>query len=91
MKDLTAQEIIRRLRLLCNDPENRASVRGGRKTPLLHIAELAGLHRVTLYRAIWSGRLSEKSREALAPVLNMLQTNNHDLPGEARRTACDSV
>jgi hypothetical protein len=31
---MSADEIIRRLRLLCNDPNNRASVRGRRKTPL---------------------------------------------------------
>ena len=75
LKDLTEQEIIRRLRLLCNDPENRANVRGGRIIPLLRVAEFAGLHRVTLYRAIWYGRLSERSRAALSPVLIMLQTD----------------
>jgi hypothetical protein len=70
---LSEEEIIRRLRLLCNDPDNRASVRGGRKIPLMWVAEMAGLHRTTLYRAMMDGRLSERSREALSPVLIMLQ------------------
>jgi hypothetical protein len=71
LKTLPEQEIIRRLRSLRYSSENRANVRGGRKTPLKLLAELAGLHRVTLYRAFWYGRLSERSRAALSPVLIM--------------------
>jgi DNA-binding phage protein len=33
------------------------------------IAEQAGVHRATLYRAIMENRLSAKSQEALSPVL----------------------
>jgi hypothetical protein len=68
-------EIVRQLRLLRYDPDNRASVRGGRKIPLKRVAEMAGLHRVTLYRAIFEGQISDKTREALSPVLIMLQTD----------------
>jgi hypothetical protein len=74
-KGLSEQDIIRRLRLLRHDPQNRADSRGGRKIPLRWVAEMAGLDRATLYRAIWSGRISEKSRAALSPVLIMLQTD----------------
>jgi len=68
-------EVVRRLRLLRYGPDNRASVRGGRKIPLKRVAELADLHRVTLYRAIFEGRISDETREALSPVLIMLQTD----------------
>jgi hypothetical protein len=72
---MRAAEIVRQLRLLVNDPDNRASVRGGRKIPLKRVAEMAGLHRATLYRAIFDGRISDKTRKALSPVLIMLQTD----------------
>jgi hypothetical protein len=35
--------------------------------PLKWLAEMAGDHRVTLYRAIWFGRISDDSRAALSP------------------------
>ena len=66
-------EIVRELRLLRNDDANRAPVRGGRKVPLIRVAKMAGLHRVTLYRAIMQGRISDKSQEALSRALIMLQ------------------
>jgi hypothetical protein len=69
---LPDQEIIRRLRSLRYSPDNRAPVRGGRKIPLNYVAEMACLHRVTLYRAILDGQISEKTRKALSPVLIML-------------------
>ena len=69
---LSAEEIIRRLRTLRYSPDNRAPVRGGRKIPLKYVAWLANLHRATLYRAITSGQISDKTREALSPVLIML-------------------
>ena len=69
---MSAEEIIRRLRMLRYSPDNRASVRGGRKIPLKYAAWLANLHRATLYRAIMSGQISDKTREALSPVLIML-------------------
>jgi hypothetical protein len=67
-------EIVRQLRLLVHDPDNRASVRGGRKVPLIRVAKMAGLHRVTLYRAIMEGRISERSRARLSRALIMLQS-----------------
>jgi hypothetical protein len=73
--ELPVGEIVRRLRLLRYDPDNRASVRGGRKIPLKRVAEMAGLHRATLYRGIFEGRISDKTRKALSPVLIMLQTD----------------
>ena len=79
LKNLSKQEIIRQLRLLRFSPENRANVRGGRKKPLKLVAELAGLHRVTVYRAIWSGQLSKPSRTVLSPVL-VMQTGEGQLP-----------
>jgi hypothetical protein len=82
--ELREGEIVRRLRLLRHGPENRASVRGGRKIPLKCVAELAGLHRVTLYRAIFEGRISDKTREALSPVLNMLQRAPVPHPPQAK-------
>src|SRR6516164_4707883 len=72
---LSADEIIRWLRLLCYSPDNRALVRGGRKIAIKYVAWLANLHRATLYRAITSGKLSEKSRMALSPVLTRLQAS----------------
>jgi hypothetical protein len=70
---LSAEEIIRRLRMLRYGPDNRVSVRGGRKIPLKYVAWLANLHRSTLYRAMRDGRISDKMREALSPVLIMLE------------------
>jgi hypothetical protein len=70
---LSEQEIIRRLQMLRYGSDNRANVRGGRKIPLRYVAEMAGVHRVTLYRAILQGRISGKTREALSPALIMLQ------------------
>jgi hypothetical protein len=66
---LSADEIIRQLRWLRYAPDNRARVRGGRKEPLKRIAENAGVHRATLYRAINEGRISDNSRVALSLVL----------------------
>ena len=66
---LSAEEIICLLRTLRYSPDNRGSVRGGRKIPLRRIAEMAGVHRARLYRIIQDGRVSDKSREALSPVL----------------------
>ena len=71
---MSTEEIIRRLRLLRYSPHNRANVRGGRKIPLRYVAEMAGVHRVTLYRAILRGRISDYSRSVLSPVLIMSQT-----------------
>ena len=73
---LSADEIIRWLRLLCYSPDNRALVRGGRKIAIKYVAWLANLHRATLYRAITSGRISEKTREALSPVLILLKESS---------------
>jgi hypothetical protein len=64
---LSASEIVHELRHLRFDPENGRGK--GRKVPLKRIAEQARLHRATLYRAIIENRLSDKSREALSPVL----------------------
>jgi hypothetical protein len=64
---LSAPDIIRELRRLRYDPSNG---RGrGRKVPIKRIAEQAGLHRATLYRAIMKARISDKSRVALSLVL----------------------
>jgi hypothetical protein len=73
---LSAEEITRQLRTLRYSPDNRARVRGGRKEPLKRIAEQAGVHRATLYRIIWGGRISDKSREALSLVL-MSESSPH--------------
>jgi hypothetical protein len=73
---LSAEEIIRRLRMLRYSPDNRAPVRGGRKIPLNYVAGVANLHRATLYRAIMSGQLSEKSRAALSVALAMLSARD---------------
>jgi hypothetical protein len=70
---MSEAEIVRQLRLLRYGPDNRASVRGGRKIPLKRLAEMAGLHRATLYRAIFEGRISDKTRKALSRPLLMLQ------------------
>jgi len=64
-------DIVKTLRLLRYDPANGQG--RGRKIPLKWVAEMGGLHRVTLYRAMRDGRISEKSRSALSPVLIMLQ------------------
>ena len=69
---MSEANLIRQLRTLRHSPDNRACVRGGRKIPLRHVAEMAGLHRATLYRAIMENRLSDKSREALSPVLRIM-------------------
>ena len=74
--ELSDQEIVRRLRMLRYSPDNRASVRGGRKISIKYVAWLANLHRATLYRAITSGRISEKTREALSPVLILLKESS---------------
>jgi hypothetical protein len=70
---LSVEEITRQLRTLRYSLENRARVRGGRKQPLKRIAEQAGVHRATLYRAINEGRISDNVRAALSLVL-MSQT-----------------
>ncbi len=70
---LSEEEIIRQLRMLRFSPENRAAVRGGRKIPIRYVAGMAGLNRTTLYRAMMEGRISDRSRVALSPVLIMLQ------------------
>jgi hypothetical protein len=68
---MNQRDIVRELRLLRYDPANG---RGrGRRIPINYIAKVAGLHRVTLYRAIMSGFLSEKSRSALSRALIMSQ------------------
>ena len=77
-------EIVRELRLLRNDDANRAPVRGGRKVPLIRVAKMAGLHRATLYRAIFEGRISDKTRKALSPVLIMLQRAPVPHPPQAK-------
>jgi hypothetical protein len=64
---LGESEIIRELRRLRHDPANGRGK--GRKVPIRRIAEQAGVHRATLYRAIVEGRISDKSCEALSPVL----------------------
>ena len=69
---ISASEIVRELTRLCYDPANGRGK--GRKVPIKRIAEQAGVHRATLYRIIRDGRISDKSREALSPVLIMLQT-----------------
>jgi hypothetical protein len=69
-------EIVRQLRLLRDDDANRAPVRGGRKVPLILVAKMAGLHRVTLYRATMQGRVSERSRAPLSRALIMLQLDS---------------
>jgi len=69
---MSAPDIVRELKRLRYDPANG---RGrGRKVPLKYIAEMAGLDRATVYRIIRDRRISDKSREALSPVLIMLQT-----------------
>jgi hypothetical protein len=73
---LSVEEITRQLRTLRYSLDNRARVRGGRKVPLKRIAEQAGMHRATLYRIIWGGRISDNSRVALSLVL-MSQTSPH--------------
>jgi hypothetical protein len=68
---LTAAEIVRELKRLCHDPANGRGK--GRKVPLKWIAEQAGVNRARLYRIMSDGRVSDSSREALSPVLIMLQ------------------
>lgn len=67
MQTLSASEIVRELTRLQFDPANGRGK--GRKVPFRHVAEMAGLHRATLYRAIMEGQISDKSCEALSPVL----------------------
>jgi len=74
--ELSDQEIVRRLRMLRYSPDNRAPVRGGWKISIKYVAWLANLHWATLYRAITSGRISEKTREALSPVLILLKESS---------------
>src|SRR5262249_12409895 len=69
-------EIVRQLRLLRKDDANRAPGPGGRKGPLIRVAKIAGLHRVTLHRAIMQGVISERSRAALSRALIMLQSDS---------------
>ena len=73
---LSEEEIIRQLRMLRYSPDNRAAVRGGRKIPLRHIAEMAGLHRASLYRAMMENRISDKSRAALSRVLHFMSQSS---------------
>ena len=68
---LRSPDIVWKLRWLRYAPANG---RGrGRKTAIKWIAEAAGLHRVTLYRIIRTGQISEKSRQALSSILIMSQ------------------
>jgi DNA-binding phage protein len=69
---MTDAEIIAVLRQLRFDPANGRGK--ARVVPLKRIAEQAGVNRALLYRAINEGRLSDSSREALSPVLIMLQS-----------------
>jgi hypothetical protein len=64
---MSASEIVRELRRLRYDPANGRGK--ARKVPLKRIAEQAGVHRMTVYRIIWGGRISDKSRVALSLVL----------------------
>jgi hypothetical protein len=67
---MSASDIVRELRRLRHDPANGRGK--GRKVPLKHIAEQAGVHRARLYRAINQGRTSDSSRAALSPVLAIM-------------------
>jgi hypothetical protein len=69
--ELTSAEIIAALRRLRYDPANGRGK--GRKVPLKWIAAQAHIDRTLLYRAVNDGRLSDSARQALSPVLLMLQ------------------
>jgi hypothetical protein len=59
--------MVRQLRLLRYGPDNRASVRGWTKGPAYSRRENgAGL---SVYRAIWQGRISDRSQSALSRAL----------------------
>jgi hypothetical protein len=69
---MSSADVVRALTWLRYAPANG---RGrGRKTAIKAVAEAAGVNRVTLYRIIQTGQISEKSREALSPVLAMFET-----------------
>jgi hypothetical protein len=68
---LTAAEIVGELKRLRHDPANGRGK--GRIVSLKWIAEQAGVNRSRLYRIMSDGRVSDSSREALSPVLIMLQ------------------
>ena len=68
---MSAADIVRTLTWLRYAPANGRGK--GRKTAIKAVAEAAGVDRGTVYRIIQSGRVSEKSREALSPVLLMLK------------------
>jgi hypothetical protein len=64
---MSASEIVRELRRLRYDRANGCG--RGRKVPIKRIAEQSGVHRMTVYRIIRDGRVSDKSRIALSLVL----------------------
>jgi hypothetical protein len=69
---MSRADIIRKLAWLRYAPDNGRGK--ARKLPLKRVAEMAGLNRVSVYRVLWTGRISDRSREALSLVLDMLQT-----------------
>ena len=74
--ELSDQEIERRLRMLRYSPDNRTPGAWRLEISIKYVAWLANLHWATLYRAITSGRISEKTREALSPVLILLKESS---------------
>jgi hypothetical protein len=64
---MSKSEIVRELRRLRYDPANGRGK--ARKVPIKRVAEEAGVHRATLYRAIMESRISDKSRLSLGYVL----------------------
>jgi hypothetical protein len=68
---MSSADIVRTLTWLRYAPANGRGK--GRKTAIKGVAEAAGVDRATLYRIIQTGQISEKSREALSPILLMLQ------------------
>jgi hypothetical protein len=70
---LSASEIVHELRRLRFDPANGRGK--GRKVPLKRIAEQAGIGRVTLYNIIRDGRISDRCRSSLGPVVVMYKSS----------------
>jgi hypothetical protein len=71
---LSAPEIVRRLRVIRYSPAEPRMFK--RALGLRPIAREAGLSHMTVYRAIMSGEISDKSAALLSPVLVRV-TNQH--------------
>jgi hypothetical protein len=65
---MTAEEIVRQLLAIRYSPQGPRS--GGAAPGLRSIARAAGLSHMTLYRAIYTGEISNKSAAALGKALD---------------------